>query len=648
MDDLEAQLRTYGVRELIVALRLMRASTGGTVGFDYSKVLKPDLLEYAIWQARALSPSARSSVISNLKRSFGWKPPELIEKASGKGASGAGTDTGMAKMERPGWIESDDGDYAPGGDLHGQEQRGGGKDEGKDVKGKAGSKFEEAVSRVAERAMREAAKEAKAEAKSAADQAKKEAAEAAKEAAREAAKEAAEKAAKDAVEGKTDELMERLSKTIFRIEITEDAGGGNESSEGDGGTEEGQEEKDKRTKKTRTIDATTPRHVVFQEVCQAVNAGLNVLLVGPAGCGKTHMAEDVAKTLGLPFRFTGAVSSEYKLLGFITAQGALVRTEYREAYENGGVFLWDELDASSAQALLSFNAGLANGHQDFPDKVVDQRKSFRAIASANTYGHGADRMYIGRNQLDAASLDRFYVVNMDYDEQLEQAFIAQKLFSRKAFGVDVAGAYPIVPVAVAGDPMCMSTPDPDSIKTKPIVRLIVNVSVSGNVPRDVIYARGGAILAWIDEMEKCGYRCEIMVVEAGLFGSQGNSPKGVMFMATGKLPEEPLDIDRMSFLLCHSAVQRRVFFSLYETDKVFEETVGLTKAQLMTYGQPTDDLPPDWLGAHSVYFPALRKASADWANPAFAAAAVERIIAKNLQIGDVEEDANFDAMGEAS
>lgn len=98
-----------------------------------------------------------------------------------------------------------------------------------------------------------------------------------------------------------------------------------------------------------------------------------------------------------------------------------MRTEYREAYEHGGLFLWDELDASSAQALLSFNAGLANGHQDFPDKVVPQHKSFRAVASANTYGNGADRMYIGRNQLDAASLDRFYVVNMDYDETLELA-----------------------------------------------------------------------------------------------------------------------------------------------------------------------------------------------------------------------------------
>ena len=47
-------------------------------------------------------------------------------------------------------------------------------------------------------------------------------------------------------------------------------------------------------------------------------------------------------------------------------------------------------------------------------------KNVAIIAAANTFGTGADLMYAGRNQLDAATLDRFYVVKMDYDEALEQ------------------------------------------------------------------------------------------------------------------------------------------------------------------------------------------------------------------------------------
>lgn len=229
------------------------------------------------------------------------------------------------------------------------------------------------------------------------------------------------------------------------------------------------------------------------------------------------------------------------------------------------------------------------------------------------------------------------------EEKIARAQVIQNPLSHRSTGVDVGGAYPLVPLAVAGDPMCMVTPDADSIRTKPVVRLVVNVAVSGNVSREVIYARGGAILAWVDELEASGYRCEIVIIETGIFGRLGKDPKGVIFMATGKSPEEPLDIDRMSFLLCHPSVQRRVFFSLYEGDEIFERELGLSKPQLMTYGQPTDDIPHDFLGAHSVYFPAMKKAVGDWASPLMAVTAVERMILKNLQLENAGEDAEFDA-----
>lgn len=57
---------------------------------------------------------------------------------------------------------------------------------------------------------------------------------------------------------------------------------------------------------------------------------------------------------------------------------------------------------------------------DFPDKKVERHKDFYCIAAANTYGLGADRAYIGRNQLDAASLDRFVFFDWNIDENLER------------------------------------------------------------------------------------------------------------------------------------------------------------------------------------------------------------------------------------
>lgn len=163
------------------------------------------------------------------------------------------------------------------------------------------------------------------------------------------------------------------------------------------------------------------QHFQFPTLLQILSTKLNVYLVGPAGSGKTTAAFNCAKALGIDFHFTGAIASEFKLTGFKNAQGEYVRTEFREAFENGGLFLFDEIDASYPQAVLAFNAALANDYMDFPDKRIPRHKDFYCIAAANTFGQGADRQYIGRNQLDAASLDRFVFIDWRFDENLERA-----------------------------------------------------------------------------------------------------------------------------------------------------------------------------------------------------------------------------------
>lgn len=165
-------------------------------------------------------------------------------------------------------------------------------------------------------------------------------------------------------------------------------------------------------------------HYALPLILSAVDKGVNVLLVGPAGSGKTTIAEQIATILGLSFYFTGAINSEYKLSGFIDAQGRIISTSFREAYENGGLFLFDEMDGSHASAILAFNAALANGHADFPNPhggstPIKRHPNFRAIAAANTYGRGQNRIYVGRNQLDGASLDRFITIDFNYDTYLE-------------------------------------------------------------------------------------------------------------------------------------------------------------------------------------------------------------------------------------
>jgi cobaltochelatase CobS len=178
---------------------------------------------------------------------------------------------------------------------------------------------------------------------------------------------------------------------------------------------------------TGTIRDMGLQHELFPLLLGACNARtsdgfrLNIWLTGPAGSGKTTAAQRVAEALGIPFYFTGSIDTEYKLMGFIDAQGRIVNTQFRTAYEHGGVFLFDEVDSSLPGALLAFNAALANGHAAFPDGMVARHKDFVCIAAANTWGMGATSEYVGRLKLDAAFLDRFVQIAWTVDEGLELA-----------------------------------------------------------------------------------------------------------------------------------------------------------------------------------------------------------------------------------
>lgn len=172
-----------------------------------------------------------------------------------------------------------------------------------------------------------------------------------------------------------------------------------------------------------TVHKATPR------ILRALAAGLNVYLHGPAGSGKTTAGRKCAEALGVPFYTAAKVESEYLLLGFKDARGETVRTQFREAYEHGGVFLFDELDASAPGAVVALNMALANGICPFPDGNVQRHQDFYCIAAGNTKLTGANRQYVGRSQLDAASVDRFYFLEFGYDNALELSIASNRAWA---------------------------------------------------------------------------------------------------------------------------------------------------------------------------------------------------------------------------
>ncbi len=181
-------------------------------------------------------------------------------------------------------------------------------------------------------------------------------------------------------------------------------------------------------------------HQVFEEALDLVNMGEEVFLVGPSGCGKSVLAEQISRTyakikgwdkprFGSQSMSGGVTESAY--FGKYVPSGIggsfeFQTTPFLNCFEYGGVFFNDEIDAGDENVLISTNSAISNGYVSIPSRVSNpiayRHPDFVMIAAGNTHGRGADRLFVGRTQLDESTLDRYRLgtVEMDYDRGLER------------------------------------------------------------------------------------------------------------------------------------------------------------------------------------------------------------------------------------
>lgn len=168
----------------------------------------------------------------------------------------------------------------------------------------------------------------------------------------------------------------------------------------------------------------TSAHATLPLLVKAASLRRPLMLVGPAGSGKTTAGGQLATVYGVPFYANSNSPMDTRTLAFGYMDGG---GTYRPGYlyepmKNGGVLLDDEVDASNPAVMVSKNSAIENRFAYFPNgEKVEAHPDFIYIGSANTFGRGADRMYVGRTQLDAATLNRFVFIEWDYDEDLERA-----------------------------------------------------------------------------------------------------------------------------------------------------------------------------------------------------------------------------------
>lgn len=161
----------------------------------------------------------------------------------------------------------------------------------------------------------------------------------------------------------------------------------------------------------------------FENILHLVAAHENVYLYGPAGSGKNTIAEQIAEALGVEFFYQNTLVTKFDISGYKNAQGEYEETPFYKAWKNGGLFFADELDNSTAEAIIALNAALANGYYTFPNgsEKVAKHPDFYCIAAGNTNGQGATEEYCGRYQMDESSRDRFAFIEIDYNKEVEES-----------------------------------------------------------------------------------------------------------------------------------------------------------------------------------------------------------------------------------
>ena len=170
-------------------------------------------------------------------------------------------------------------------------------------------------------------------------------------------------------------------------------------------------------------------HRDLPKLVARLHAGMYILLVGPAGTGKSYAAHDAAKALGVHCHDLSVTTQtqEWKVAGAHSAV-RFIRGTIRDAYENGGVLLIDEFDNGSPNFLAGLNLLLSSDTYTFADgETVQRHPQFYVVGTANTIGEGGTAQYRARQALDAATLDRFTFMFVDIDPAIEEAMAAQYL-----------------------------------------------------------------------------------------------------------------------------------------------------------------------------------------------------------------------------
>lgn len=269
-----------------------------------------------------------------------------------------------------------------------------------------------------------------------------------------------------------------------------------------------------------------------------------------------------------------------------------------------------------------------DSQEDFLNWLRDTpQKWTRLCNSYNSQAHRTKDFSGTHNYAEADKLARYgwKEGREKMDKALSEAARTISMQAPPTQWLDVGGSFPLVPAAVAGDPMNMINIGDNQRAQRPVIRFLVNLSTSAAVTTETMTTRGAAILSWIDALENADLRCELTLCS----GSKDYDGNVFDLSIIVKRAQEPLDIDRIAYALVHPSMFRRQIFAAIERTP-FQNSME------HTYGTPADIEPE----TDQIYFKRMFSGNDHWNNPQTAAAYVKKQIeAGGIRLDEPEREA---------